>query len=158
MDTCTLILTLFSYDSWVHVSVTHQVLPGQRRTKGHCTSWPSEGSQVMNSGVWSSSVLLDHWWRWKMRGWTQSTSRSTSSSPCPDALTSSNSSCTTSGGTQRSNLFCNVLICLFCFQTCGINRSATVNYSRQLFVWHVTNSGKCDTLLFKPSFDSSFMF
>lgn len=41
---------------------------------------------------------------------------------------------------------------------CDINRSATVNYSKWFFVSHVTNSGKCDTLLFKPSFKFSFTF
>lgn len=97
-------LSVFGHE-FMSLCLIHQVSPVQRGTKGRCTSWPSEGSRVMNSGAWSSSVPSDRWWRWKTRGWTQSTSRSTSSSRCPDAQTSSNSSCTTSGETQWLNIF-----------------------------------------------------
>lgn len=68
-----------------------------RRTKERSMSWRSEGSRPMNSNAWSSSGLLDPWWRWRVWGWTRPTSSSMSSSRCLGAWTSSNSSCTTSG-------------------------------------------------------------
>ncbi len=58
------------------------------------------------------------------------------------------------------------ILLFFCFQLltakshkqCDMNTGISVNYSGRFFVSHVTNSGKRDTLLFKPSFNFSFTF